>query len=76
MHRCLFLPRVTTPTATPDMVVVRIPTDTPDTYFEQTMTPQEAFAHGMALIADAQRAAAYREREDYMARVGKTGTSP
>jgi hypothetical protein len=67
VHRCLFLPRVVTPTATPDMVVVRIPTDSPDTYFEQTMTPQEAFAHGMALIADAQRAAAYREREDYLA---------
>lgn len=69
MHRCLYLPRVVTPTATPDMVVVKIPTDSPDTYFEQTMTPQEAFAHAMALIEDAKRASAYRERKDYLARM-------
>lgn len=69
MHRCLYLPRVVTPTATPDMVVTKIPTDSPDTYFEQTLTPQEAFAHAMALFQDAQRAAAYREREDYLAKM-------
>lgn len=70
-HRCLYFPRVVTPTATPDMVVTRIPTGSPDTYFEQTMTPQEAENYALDMLLDARRARAYRERAEFMARLGK-----
>lgn len=70
-HRCLYFPRVVTPTSTPDMVVTRIPTGSPDTYFEQTMTPQEAENYALDLLLDARRARACRERAEFMAGLWK-----
>lgn len=66
MHRCLYQPRIVTPTPTPEMVVVRVPTETPDTYFEMKMTPEEAADFALELLLDSRRAMTYRAREEWL----------
>lgn len=68
MHRCLYKPRVVTPTATPEMVVLKVPTESPDTYFEIRLTPDEAFELVSDMMADIIRAKNYRAREDWLAK--------
>ncbi|PSJ60730.1 hypothetical protein C7I85_11850 [Mesorhizobium soli] len=55
MNRCLMLPRVWQP-RDPETVCTRIQTEGPSVYFEITLTPEEAEAHALDLLNDAQRA--------------------
>lgn len=57
--RCLLLPRVWEP-RNPETVCSRIPTESPNTYWELTMTPEEAETYALDLLVDARRAKAAR----------------
>jgi len=48
------------------MVVVRVPTETPDTYFEMKMTPEEAANFALELLLDSRRAVSYRAQEEWL----------
>jgi hypothetical protein len=66
VHRCLYLPRIHY-TDMPELVVIKVPTDSPDTFFEIKLTPDEAFELVSDLMADIIRAKNYRSREDWRA---------
>lgn len=69
-HRCLYLPRVVM-SEQPEMVVSKVPLDSPDSYFETVMEPDEAIEYGTQLINDAMRAKRMRETNRWLARQRK-----
>ena len=54
-----------------DKVVFRLPSNPENVneYFEVTLTPREARRFGLALMADAERAIDFEEREAYIAKI-------
>lgn len=66
-HRCLYLPRVVM-SEQPEFVVSKVPLDTPDTYFETVMEPDEAIEYAAQLINDALRAKRMRETNQWLAK--------
>lgn len=67
MHRCLYLPRVVM-SEQPEFVVSKVPLDTPDTYFETVMEPDEAIEYAAQLVNDALRAKRMRETNQWLAK--------
>jgi hypothetical protein len=63
--RCLYKPRVM-PSPDPGLVVVKVPTDSPESYFEMKLTPEEADDLGMSLLLDARRAKRHLETERWL----------
>ncbi|RWI33386.1 MAG: hypothetical protein EOR13_17685 [Mesorhizobium sp.] len=66
-HRCLYLPRVVM-SEQPEFVVSKVPLDTPDTYFETVMEPDEAIEYAAQLVNDALRAKRMRETNQWLAK--------
>lgn len=66
-RRALFLPRVTM-SERPHMIVTKIPTDSPDTFFEQALTPAEARRYATDLLIDADRAERFSETARWLAK--------
>lgn len=66
-RRSLYLPRVTMSTR-PDAVVVKTPTDSPETFFESALTPSEARRLATDLLIDADRAERYLETARWLAK--------
>ncbi|RWK39225.1 hypothetical protein [Mesorhizobium sp.] len=66
-HRCLYLPRVVM-SQRPQMVVSKVPTESPDTFFETAMTPAEARRYATDLLIDADRAERFSETAKWLAK--------
>jgi hypothetical protein len=66
-QRALYLPRVTM-TTRPDMVVTKVPTDSPETFFESALTPAEARRLATDLLIDADRAERFTETAKWLAK--------
>ena len=64
-HRCLYRPRVVM-SEQPEMVVSKVPLDSPDTYFETVMDPDEAIEYATQLLNDAARAKRMRETNRWL----------
>lgn len=69
-HRCLYRPRVVM-SEQPEMVVSKVPLDSPDTYFETVMEPDEAIEYATQLLNDAARAKRMRETNRWLAKQKK-----
>ncbi|TIN82734.1 MAG: hypothetical protein E5Y00_04770 [Mesorhizobium sp.] len=52
----------------PEFVVSKVPLDTPDTYFETVMEPDEAIEYAAQLVNDALRAKRMRETNQWLAK--------
>lgn len=66
-RRALFLPRVTM-SERPHLVITKVPTDAPDTFFETAMTPAEARRYATDLLIDADRAERFSETAKWLAK--------
>jgi hypothetical protein len=66
-RRALYLPRVVM-SPTPASVVSKVPTDSPDTFFETVMTPAEARRLALDLLIDADRAERFLETAKWLAK--------
>jgi hypothetical protein len=66
-RRALFLPRVVM-SPMPAAVVSKVPTESPDTFFETVMTPAEARRYAMDLLIDADRAERHKETLEWLAK--------
>lgn len=53
------------------MVVSKVPLDSPDTYFETVMEPDEAIEYATQLLNDAARARRMRETNRWLAKQQK-----
>jgi hypothetical protein len=53
---------------TPAAVVTKVPTDSPDTFFEMVMTPAEARRLALDLLIDADRAERFSETARWLAK--------
>ncbi len=65
-HRCLYRPRVAM-SEQPEFVVSRVPLDSPDSYFETVLNPDEAIEYAMQLLNDASRAKRVRDTNRWLA---------
>lgn len=52
----------------PHMVVSKVPTDSPDTFFETAMTPAEARRYATDMLNDADRAERHMETMKWLAK--------
>jgi hypothetical protein len=56
----------------PHLVVSKVPTDSPDTFFETAMTPAEARRYAVDILNDADRAERHMETLKWLAKHQKT----
>lgn len=66
-HRVLYKPRVVM-SEQPEMVVSKVPLDSPDTFFETVLDPDEAVEYATQLLNDAARAKRMRETNKWLKR--------
>jgi hypothetical protein len=66
-RRALYLPRVTMSTR-PHLVIMKVPTDSPESYFESGLTASEARRLATDLLIDADRAERYTETAKWLAK--------
>jgi hypothetical protein len=52
----------------PHLVITKVPTDSPDTFFETVMTPAEARRLALDLLNDADRAERFLETAKWLAK--------
>lgn len=66
-HRVLFLPRVVM-SQRPHLVVIKTPTESPDTFYETGMSPAEARRYAVDILNDADRAERHLETMRWLAK--------
>lgn len=64
-RRALFLPRVVM-SERPHLVITKVPTDSPETFFESALTPAEARRLATDLLIDADRAERFSETQRWL----------
>lgn len=65
--RVLFRPRVVM-SEQPEMVVTQTPLESPESFYETVLTPDEAFEYARQLLNDADRARRVRDTNKWLAK--------